>query len=89
MELQACFEETEFSVEGGNCPIRACGTRFIVHKVAALKHFIDRFGAYLNHLTSLSQDKATKAVDRQKLKGMFCAGEKAKYFWDVQCSMMC
>ena len=29
IELQACFEESEFSVEGGNRPIQACGTRFI------------------------------------------------------------
>ena len=30
---------------------------------------IDRFGAYLNHLTMLVDDPKTKPVDRQKLKG--------------------
>ena len=78
IKLQACFEESEFSVEGGNRPIRACGTRFIAHKFAALKRFIERFGAYLNQLTSLSEDKATKAVDRQKLKGFVLRWRKSK-----------
>ena len=43
------------------------GLVFIAHKVSALNCFIKRYGAYLNHLTVLSQDKATKAIDRKKL----------------------
>ena len=68
-EMKACFEESKFATEGGNRPLRACGTRFIAHKVSVLNRFIERYGAYLNHFTVLSQDKTTKAVDRQKLKG--------------------
>ena len=55
--------------EGGNLPVRAQGSRWISHKRNALQRVLDRFGAYLNHLVSLSQDKTIKSVDRQKLKG--------------------
>ena len=55
--------------EGGNRPIRACGTRFISHKVAAIGRFLDRYGAYIAHLTSLTEDTSVRAVDRQKIKG--------------------
>ena len=48
----------EFSARGGSRPLRASGTRFVAHKVAALGRFIDKYGA--QHLHSL---------DRQKLNG--------------------
>ena len=35
----------------------------------ALECIIDRFGAYLNHLITLSEDSSTKPANRQKLKG--------------------
>jgi hypothetical protein len=41
----------------------------VSHQVAALKRIIDRFGAYMNRLITLSEDSTLKAVDRQKLKG--------------------
>lgn len=55
--------------EGGNLPVRAQGSRWISHKRNALQPVLDRFGAYLNHLVSLSQDTTVKSVNRQKLKG--------------------
>ena len=84
-EMKACFEESEFETEGGNRPLRACVTRFIAHKVSALNCFIERYGAYLNHLTVLSQDKTTKAVDRQKLKGYILRWKKSKIL--IGCAM--
>ncbi len=51
LELKSCLEPTDKHSEGGSCPLRACGTRFVVHKVAALGRLIDRFGAYLGHVT--------------------------------------
>ena len=63
------MEQSEFSTIGGHRPIRACGTRFIVHKVAALEHIIDKFGAFLSHLTTLTEQPSTKPADKQKLKG--------------------
>ena len=59
----------DYPDEGGLRPLRACGTRFIAHKVAALERILDRYGAYINHVISLISSPATKPVDRQKLKG--------------------
>ena len=50
-------------------PLRACGTRFVAHKVCALERILDRYGAYLNHLIALTEDPKTKPADKQKLKG--------------------
>ena len=51
--------------------------------------FIERFGAYLGHLTSLSEDCSVKLADRQKLKGYVLRWSKCKvllgcaFFHDV------
>ena len=55
--------------KGGSRPLHACGTRFVTHKVAALGRLVDRFGAYLCHLATLTEDRSVKASDKQKLKG--------------------
>ncbi len=68
-ELKMCLELSEIPDKGGNRPLRACGTRFVSHKVAALGRLIDRYGAYLNHLTALTEDSTVKAADKQQLKG--------------------
>lgn len=47
-ELKACLKPTELPTTGGSRPLRACGTRFVVDKVAALGRLIDRFGAYVH-----------------------------------------
>lgn len=68
-DLSDCLESSEFPSKGGNRPVRACGTRFIAHKVAALNRIIDRFGEYLGHLIALTEEPSTKPADKQKLKG--------------------
>ena len=68
-ELSECLDISEFPTSGGSRPIRACGTRFITHNVAALNRIIDRFGAYLSHITALTEDSSTTLDDKQKLKG--------------------
>ena len=70
-ELGNCLDVAEFSARGGSRPLRASGTRFVAHKVAALGRFIDKYGAYLNHLTTLVGDSSQRlhSLDRQKLKG--------------------
>ena len=60
--LKLCLEESEMPNKRGIRPIRACGTRFI-------SRLIERYGAYLSHLTSLTEDSTVKAIDRQKIKG--------------------
>ena len=57
----------------------ACGTWFITHKVAALGRLIDRYGAYLAHLTTMAEDSSIKAVVRQKLKAYVGKWRNAKY----------
>ena len=55
--------------KGGTRPLCACGTRFVVHKVAALERMIDRFGAYISHLTAMTEDASVKPADKAKMKG--------------------
>ena len=70
--LKECLEftnETPTSRAKGNRPLRACGTRFVNHKVVAISRLIEKYGAYIAHLVALTEDKSIKSVDRQKLKG--------------------
>ena len=67
-ELKECLEPMQMPTTGGDRPLRACGTRFIAHKVAALERLVNRFGAYFNHLANCEYP-VIKSVDRQKLKG--------------------
>ena len=64
-----CLEPSKMPEKGGNKPLRACGTRFICHKVAALSRVVDRFGAYIGHLQTLAEDPSTTAADKAKLTG--------------------
>ena len=66
--LKASFGEAQVP-EGGPRPLRAHGTRFVSHKIEALGRMIDRYGVYMNHLVSLTEDRTVKATDKQKLKG--------------------
>ena len=68
-ELKCCLTSSTFPTKRGSKPLRACGTRFIAHKVAAMERMLDRFGAYICHLITLTEDASTKATDKQKLKG--------------------
>lgn len=67
--LKECLSDCEFPAVSGIRPMRACGTRFVTHKVSALERIIDRFGAYMNHLVTLTESSSTKAADKQKLTG--------------------
>ncbi len=64
-ELQGVFELPS----GGNIPVRASGCRWITHKRNALLRIMDRYGAYIAHLTTLSEDRTVKPEDRARLKG--------------------
>ena len=74
-DLKQCLEFGE----GGNKPIRASGSRWISHKVNALKRILSKYGAYTNHLAALSEDPAVKSVDRAKLKGYYLKWTEGKY----------
>jgi len=65
IDLKEVFEIPE----GGDIPVRAQGTRWIAHKRKAMQRVVDRFGAYVNHLTTLSVDTSINSTDRARLKG--------------------
>ena len=58
-----------------NCQVRVEIDLFVVvaqglcHKVAAISRVIDRYGAYITHLTAYLQDASVKTADKAKLKG--------------------
>lgn len=65
--------------EGGVRPIRACGTRWICHKLSAMRRVLSKYGAYTAHLATLSEDSSVKPADRTKFKGYLRKWVDAKY----------
>ena len=65
IDLKEVFEFPK----GGDTPVRAQQTRWITHKCKAMQRVIDRFDAYVNHLTTLSVDTSISSIDRARLKG--------------------
>ena len=65
--------------EGGVKPIRASGSRWISHKLAALKRVLSKFGAYTHHIVALSKDTSVKSCDRAKLRGYYTKWVEGKY----------
>ena len=70
-------EVWEFSA-GGDKPVRSQGSRWISHKRKALQRLVDRYGAYLNHVTALSEDQMIKSTDRARLKGYLKTWKQSK-----------
>ena len=77
-ELKSCLEPDDMPTKGGSRPLRASGTRFVAHKVAALGRLVDRFGAYISHLTALVEDPGVRSTHKQKLKGYIKKWQKFK-----------
>ena len=65
--------------QGGSRPLRACSTTFVAHKVAALGRLVDRFGAYLCHLATMTEDRSITSTDRQNLKGYLLKWRDSKF----------
>ena len=72
-DLQDCVSFDDSGVR----PVRASGTRWILHKVEALKRVLSKFGAYTSHLAALSEDRTVR--DRAKLKGYYSKWTDVKY----------
>ena len=51
--------------EGGDRPVRSQGSRWITHKHKAMQHLVDRYGAYINHLTALIANSSISSTDRE------------------------
>ena len=50
-------------------PIRACGTRWISHKLAAIRVAFDKYGLFISHIKEMSQDKSYASSARAKMTG--------------------
>ena len=59
--------------------MRANGSRWVTHKLNAMRRVLSKFGAYTNHLTSLSQDSSVRSSDQAKLRGYCQKWASAKY----------
>ena len=70
-------EVWEFS-GGGDPPVRSEGSRWITHKRKALQRLVDRYGAFLNHLATLAEDRSIKSTDRARLKGYLKKWKQSK-----------
>ena len=56
-ELHLAYKDNFQFLEGSVKPKRASGTRWICHKLSALKVLVDKFGLFIQHLETLSSDK--------------------------------
>ena len=63
----------------GSRPIRASGSRWLSHKLNAMKRVLSKYGAYTSHLIALSEDCTVKSTDRAKLRGYCRQWTDAKY----------
>ena len=79
-ELHLAYKDTFQFVEGSVKPKRASGTRWISHKLAALKLLVDKLGLFIQHLETLSSDRSVKSSDQAKLKGYLKEWKSAKLF---------
>lgn len=70
-ELITDLGECLSSGDAGIKPVRCSGSRWVSHKVNAMKRVISKFGAYINHIAALSLDSSVKSTDRAKLKGYY------------------
>ena len=78
-ELQGCLEPVNGPSFGGARPLRACGTRFVAHKVSALSRLVEYFGGYLSHVAALTEDATVKSIDKQRLKGYLKWWQQGKF----------
>ena len=60
-------------------PVRGSGSRWVSHKLSAMKRILSKYGAYSSHLIALSEDSSVKFVDRTKLRGYTLKWSNAKY----------
>jgi len=74
-DLRECVEFDDAGVR----PLRASGSRWVAHKLNAMKCVLSKFGAYMMHLTNLSKDSSVKSVDCAKLQGYLRKWLDVKY----------
>ena len=63
----------------GSRPVRVSGSRWVSHKLSAMRRVLSKYGAYTNHLITLSEDSTVRSADRAKLRGYCRQWTDAKY----------
>ena len=76
-DLKECLSFDDAGIK----PVRASGSRWVAHKLNAMKRIVSKFGAYTNHIAALSEDRSVKSADRAKLKGYYNKWTQAKYLF--------
>ena len=78
-EVIADLGEFVSFTDKGVKPVRASGSRWISHKLSAMRWIISKYGAYTMHLVALSQDRSVRSTDRAKLQGYCKQWVDSKY----------
>lgn len=55
--------------EGGVKPKKSSGSRWISHKLAAMKMCLDKWGVYIQYLDTMTEDETITSKDKAKMKG--------------------
>ena len=98
MELEEVLKNCITFDDVGSRPVRASGSRWVSHKLSAMRHVLSKYGAYTNHLieygasmeripTISSEDSTVRSADRAKLH-VAVSGQMLSTYWAVQCSLM-
>ena len=62
----------------GDLPVRSEGSLWSNHKCKALQRLVDRYGAFLNHMIALAEDRFIKSTDQARLKGYLKQWKQSK-----------
>ena len=73
--LQDCLQFDDAGVR----PVRSNDSRWVSHKLNAMKRVLSKFGEYTNHFALLSGDSSVKVSDKAKLQGFYNKWVDAKY----------
>ncbi len=68
-ELHDLYQQTMEFDEGGVKPKKSSGSRWISHKLAAMKMCLDKWGVYIQHLETMTEDETITSKDKAKMKG--------------------
>ena len=73
----------------GDAPVKSQGSRWIAHKRKALHRVVDRYGAYISHLSALIADHSVNGSDRARSRATSRNGVKLSYLLELHCTWMC
>ena len=78
-EISEDLKEVYDFGKGGDKPLRSHGSRWISYKRKSLLRILERYGAYILHLSALSEDTSVKSEDRARFKGYVKRWQKSEF----------